>query len=90
MKDNHKAVRFFVELNRIVSHLGNEYSESALLRRAYLALPKRLKDKMIHHPKPVSLDSFHQLILRLDQQYWEHRGEIAREPGVKMRGLEEA
>ena len=67
MKDNHKAVRFFVEFNRIASRLGNEYSESALLWRAYLALPKCLKDEMIHHLKPVSLDSFHQLVLCLNQ-----------------------
>ena len=72
MRDNHKAVRFFVEFNRIVSRLGNKYSDLALLRRAYLALPKCLKDEMIHHLKPVSLDSFRQLVLRLDQRYWEH------------------
>ena len=82
MKDNHKAVRFFVEFNRIVSQLSNKYSELALLWRADLALPKPLKDEMIHHPKPVSLDSFRQLILRLDQQYWERRGKIAHEPGT--------
>ena len=82
MKDNHKAVRFFVEFNRIVSRLGDEYGNSALLRRAYLALPKRLKDKMIHHPKPKSLESFRELVLRLDQRYWERRGKIAREPGT--------
>ena len=69
MKDNHKAVRFFVEFNRIISRLGNKYSESALLRHAYLALLKRLKDEMIHHPKPVSLDSFRQLVLHLNQRY---------------------
>ena len=82
MKDNHKTVRFFVEFNRIISQLGDEYGDSALLRRAYLALPRRLKDEMIHHPKPNSLESFRQLVLRLDQRYWEHRGEIACEPGT--------
>ena len=82
MKDNHKAVRFFVEFNRIISWLGDEYGNSALLRRAYLALPKRLKDEMIHHPKPDSLNSFCELVLRLDQRYWECRGEIARKPGT--------
>ena len=43
MKDNHKGVRFFVEFNWIVSRLGDEYGESALLHHTYLALPKRLK-----------------------------------------------
>ena len=42
MKDNHKAVRFFVEFNQIVSRLGDEYGESALLCHAYLALPKHV------------------------------------------------
>ena len=82
MKDNHKAVRFFVEFNRIVSRLGDEYGNSALLRCAYLALPKRLKDEMIHHPKPNSLELFHELVLRLDQRYWERQGERARKPGT--------
>ena len=82
MKDNHKAVRFFVEFNRIVPWLGDEYGDSALLRRTYLALPRWLKDEMIHHLKPNSLESLRELILRLNQRYWECRGEIAREPGT--------
>ena len=71
-----------MEFNRIVSRLGDEYSESTLLCRTYLALPKCLKDEMIHHPKPASLDSFHQLILHLNQWYWECRGKIACEPST--------
>ena len=71
MKDNHKAVRFFVEFNRIISRLGDEYGKSALLCCAYLALLKCLKDEMIYHPKLDSLDSFCQLILCLDQCHWE-------------------
>ena len=71
MKDNHKAVRFFMEFNQIVSQLGDEYGESALLRHAYLALLKRLKDEMIHHLKLVSLHSFCELVLCLNQRHWE-------------------
>ena len=82
MKDNHKAVRFFVEFNWIVSRLGDEYGESALLCRTYLALLKRLKDEMIHHLKLVSLHSFCELVLHLNQHHWERRGEIACEPGT--------
>ena len=37
---------------------------------------------MIHHPKPNSLESFRELVLHLDQQYWDRRGEIAREPST--------
>ena len=80
MKDNHKAVRFFMEFNWIVSQLGDEYGESALLRHTYLALLKCLKDEMIHHLKPVSLHSFCELVLRLDQRHWERRGEITHKP----------
>ena len=82
MKDNHKAVRFFVEFNWIISQLSDEYGESALLHHAYLALPKHLKGKMIHHLKPASLNSFHQLVLCLDQRYWKHQGKIACKPGT--------
>ena len=76
MRDNHKAVRIFVEFNRIVSRLGDEYGNSALLRCAYLALPKRLKDEMIYHPKLNSLESFRELVLHLDQRYWERRAKL--------------
>jgi hypothetical protein len=55
MKDNHKATRFFIEFYRLSSML--QYNDSALHRRAYLALPKRIKDEMVHFDKPQSLNN---------------------------------
>ena len=54
MNDNHKATRFFVEFYRLSALV--DYNENALLRKAYTALPKRIKDSLIHFDKPQSLD----------------------------------
>jgi hypothetical protein len=54
MKDHHNATCFFVEFYRLASML--QYNDSALHRRAYLALPKRIKDEMVHFNKPQSLN----------------------------------
>jgi hypothetical protein len=77
MKDNHKATRFFVDFYRLASML--QYNDSALLRRAYLALPKRIKDEMVHFDKPRNLDRLRDLVQKIDQRYWERRGEVSRE-----------
>jgi hypothetical protein len=78
MKDNHKATRFFIEFYRLSSML--QYNDSALHRRAYLALPKRIKDKMVHFDKPRSLNNLQDLVQKIDQRYWERCGELTREP----------
>jgi hypothetical protein len=78
MKDNHKATRFFVEFYRLSSLL--QYNNSALHRRAYLALPKQIKDEMVHFNKPRSLNNLRDLVQKIDQRYWERRGELTREP----------
>ena len=69
-----------MEFNRVVSRLGNEYSESALLYCTYLALLKHLKNKMLHYLKSESLNSLHNLVLHLNQCHWECRGKIACKP----------
>jgi hypothetical protein len=78
MKDNHKATRFFIEFYRLSSLL--EYNDSALHHRAYLALPKRIKDEMVHFDKPRSLNNLQDLVQKIDQRYWEQRGELTHEP----------
>jgi hypothetical protein len=40
MKENHKLTKFFVEFYCILSHL--QYNKQGLLKKAYLALPKRI------------------------------------------------
>jgi hypothetical protein len=78
MKDNHKATRFFVEFYRLAAML--QYNDSALHRRAYLALPKRIKDEMVHFDKPRNLDGLRDLVQKTDQRYWEQHSELTREP----------
>jgi hypothetical protein len=80
MKDSHKATKFFVEFYRLSAML--DHNESSLYRKAYTAMPKRIKDEMVHFDKPRTLDELCDLIQKIDQRYWEHRGEIARETCV--------
>ena len=54
MKVNHKATKFFVDFYHISALL--DYNNQALHQKAYLALPKRIKDELIHFDKPWNLD----------------------------------
>ena len=54
MKDNHKATKFFVNFYQISALL--DYNNQALHRKAYHALPKRIKDELIHFDKSWNLD----------------------------------
>ena len=77
MKDNHKATKFFVDFYQISALL--DYNNQALHRKAYLALPKRIKDELIHFNKPWNLDNLWDLIQKIDQRYWECQSEVSRE-----------
>jgi hypothetical protein len=70
MKDNHKVTKLFVEFYQISAML--DHNESSLYRKAYTAMPKRIKDEMVHFDKPRTLDELHDLIQKIDQRYWEH------------------
>ena len=56
-----------------------DYNNQALHRKAYLALPKRIKDELIHFDKPRNLDDLRDLVQKIDQRYWEHQSEVSRE-----------
>ena len=79
MKDSHKATRFFVNFFWL-SMLCN-YNYRALLQKAYSALPKRVKDEMTHFDRPSMLQELRDLVLRIDQRYWECKAELAHESG---------
>ena len=79
MKDSHKATRFFVDFFWL-STLCN-YNDRALLWKAYSALPKRVKDEMTHFDCPSMLQELRDLVLRIDQRYWEHKAELACKSG---------
>jgi hypothetical protein len=87
MKDTHKATKFFLEFYRLSAML--DHNESSLYRKASTAMPKRIKHKMVHFNKPRTLDELRDLIKKINQCYWEHRGEIACEthadPATKVK-----
>jgi hypothetical protein len=75
MKDNHKATKFFIDFCRISAML--DHNDLSLYRKVYTAMPKRVKDELVHFDKPRTLDELRDLIQKIDQRYWERRGEIA-------------
>jgi hypothetical protein len=50
MKDNHKAMKFFIDFYQISAMLN--HNDSSLYLKAYTAMPKRVKDKLVHFDKP--------------------------------------
>ena len=74
MKDNHKVTRFFVNFFWL-SMLCN-YNNRVLLWKAYSALLKRVKDEMTHFDCLSMLQDLRDLVLRIDQRYWECKAEL--------------
>ena len=79
MKDSHKAMRFFVNFFRL-STLCN-YNNRVLLQKAYSTLLKRVKDEMTHFDHPSMLQELRDLVLRIDQRYWECKAKLTHESG---------
>ena len=79
MKDSHKVTRFFINFFWL-STLCN-YNNRVLLRKVYSTLPKRVKDEMTHFDRPSMLQELRDLVLRIDQRYWECKAELACENG---------
>ena len=77
MKDSHKAMRFFVGFFRL--SMLCDYNDRALFQKAYSMLPKRVKDEMTHFDHPATLQELRDLVLRIDQRYWERKAEFAHE-----------
>ena len=44
-------------------------------------LPKRVKDEMTHFERPSTLQELRDLVLRIDQRYWECKAELTHENG---------
>ena len=75
MKDSHKAMRFFIDFFWL--SMLCDYNDRVLLRKAYSTLPKRVKDEMTHFDCPSMLQELRDLVLRIDQRYWECKAELA-------------
>ena len=59
----------------------HDYNDSVLLWKVYSALPKRVKDKITHFDCPSMLQELGDLVLRINQRYWEHKAKLACESG---------
>ena len=79
MKDSHKAMRFFIDFFWVSTLC--DYNDRALLQKEYSALPKRVKDEMTHFNHPSMLQELRDLVLRIDQRYWERKAELAHQSG---------
>ena len=79
MKDSHKATRFFIDFFWLSTLC--DYNDRALLQKAYSTLPKRVKDEMTHFDCPSTHQELRDLVLRIDQRYWEPKAELAHENG---------
>ena len=79
MKDNHKATRFFIDFFQL--SMLCDYNDRVLLWKAYSMLPKRVTDKMTHFNCSSMLQELRDLVLGIDQRYWERKAELACESG---------
>src|SRR6266481_8849765 len=77
MTDSEQATKYFVEFNHLTSCIS--WGEPALCQQAYNSLAHRIKNEMVHHPKPTSLMELHKLVQAIDSRYWEHKAEITRD-----------
>src|SRR6266481_7421819 len=76
MPENDRATKYFVEFNRLSSRI--KWGEAALHRQAYNGLARRIKNEMVHYPKPTSLADLRKLVQAIDSHFWERKVEIVR------------
>src|SRR6266481_1885158 len=77
MPENDQATKYFVEFNRMSSQI--KWGEAALHRPAYNGLARRIKNEMVHHPKPMSLADLCKLVQAINSRFWECKAEIIRD-----------
>ena len=75
MQDSHKVTRFFIDFFWLSTLC--DYNNRALFWKAYSTLPKRVKDEMTHFDRPSTLQELRNLVLRINQRYWERMAELA-------------
>ena len=57
------------------------FNDRALLQKADSMLPKRVKDEITHFNHPSTLQELRDLVLRIDQRYWECKAKLTCESG---------
>ena len=83
MAEGSRTVTYFVEFNRLASHI--QWDDHALLRQAYKGLARCIKNEIVHHDRPVTLQDLHKLIQTIDHRYWERKAEVTREANPTSR-----
>ena len=77
MAEGSCSTTYFVEFNRLASRI--QWGDHALLRQAHKGLAHRIKNEMVHHDRPVTLQDLRKLIQAIDHRYWEWRAEVMHE-----------
>ena len=83
MAEGSHSTMYFMEFNRLASHI--QWGDHASLRQAYKGLACRIKNKMVHHDRPVTLQDLHKLIQAIDHHYWEWKAEVMRKANPMSR-----
>src|SRR6266481_5150893 len=77
MPENDQATKYFVEFNHLSSQI--KWGEAALRRQAYNGLARRIKNEMVHHPKPTNLADLRKIVQAINSRFWEPKAEIVRD-----------
>ena len=83
MAERSRSATYFIEFNQLASHI--QWGDHALLRQAYKGLAHRIKNEMVHHDWPVTLQDLHKLIQAIDHRYWEQKAEVTHEANPTSR-----
>ena len=84
MAEGSRSANYFVEFNRLASHI--QWDNHTLFRQAYKGLAHHIKNKMVHHDRPVTLLDLHKLVQAIDYRYWERKAEITHEANPTSKG----
>ena len=64
MAEGSHSTTYFVEFNHLASRI--QWGDHALLQQAYKGLARRIKNEMVHHDQPVTLQDLHKLVQAID------------------------
>ena len=83
MTKGSRSATYFVEFNHLASRI--QWDDHALLRQAYKGLACHIKNEMVHHDWPVTLQDLRKLVQTINHRYWEWKAEVMREANPTSR-----
>ena len=69
MAEGSCSTTYFVEFNHLMSHI--QWDNHALLCQIYTGLAGCIKNEMVHHDWPITLQDLHKLVQAINYRYWE-------------------